>query len=191
MSKIDHSLFSADKHALEKEYEICPQCGSELVIRNSKSGPFLGCASYPKCDFIRPLAHHDSNEIKILEDSACPQCTKPLVVKNGRYGMFIGCTGYPECHYIANEDDEKQNEEALPPCPKCKKGHLVARSNKFGKTFYSCDSYPSCKYTLNNKPIAIPCPECDWPLVIEKKMSNGAVLQCPQKSCMHKLAPTK
>ena len=86
MSKIDHSLFSADKHALEKEYEVCPQCGSELVIRNSKTGPFLGCASYPKCDFIRPLAHHDSSEIKVLEDSACPQCTKPLVVKNGRYG---------------------------------------------------------------------------------------------------------
>jgi ssDNA-binding Zn-finger/Zn-ribbon topoisomerase 1 len=61
MSKIDHSLFSADKHALEKEYEICPQCGSELVIRNSKSGPFLGCASYPKCDFIRPLAHNALN----------------------------------------------------------------------------------------------------------------------------------
>ena len=163
-----------------------------MCIRDSsKSGPFLGCASYPKCDFIRPLAHHDSNEIKILEDSACPECSKPLVVKNGRYGMFIGCTGYPECHYIANENEEKQSEDTLPSCPKCKKGHLVARSNKFGKVFYSCDCYPSCKYTLNNKPVEHPCPECDWPIVIERNMANGILLQCPQKSCMHKLTPTE
>ncbi|MBQ4834592.1 topoisomerase DNA-binding C4 zinc finger domain-containing protein [Pseudoalteromonas sp. MMG010] len=191
MSKIDQSLFSATKHALEKEYETCPQCGSELVIRNSKSGPFLGCASYPKCDYIRPLAHHDSNEIKVLEDSSCPECSKPLVVKNGRYGMFIGCTGYPECHYIANDDESaEQEKESLPDCPKCKKGQLVSRSNKFGKTFYSCNSYPSCKYTLNNKPVAHTCPKCSWPILIEKKMANGVVLQCPQKGCMHKLSAT-
>jgi putative DNA topoisomerase len=186
MSKIDHSLFSAKKHALEKEYETCPQCSSELVIRNSKSGPFLGCASYPKCDFIRPLAHHDSNEIKVLEDSACPKCAKPLVVKNGRYGMFIGCTGYPVCHYIANDD--KTDEEHLPHCPKCPTGKLVSRSNKFGKTFYSCDGYPKCNYTLNSKPIEHTCPQCQWPLMVERKMANSTVLQCPQKSCMHKLA---
>ncbi|ETJ49976.1 type I DNA topoisomerase, partial [Pseudoalteromonas agarivorans] len=105
-------------------------------------------------------------------------------------GMFIGCTGYPECHYIAHDDEPNNNDDVLPGCPKCKKGQLVARSNKFGKTFYSCDCYPSCKYTLNNKPIAKPCPKCDWPLVIEKKMANGTVLQCPQKSCLHKLTTT-
>ncbi|MCK8136874.1 MULTISPECIES: DNA topoisomerase family protein [Pseudoalteromonas] len=191
MSKIDHSLFSANKHALEKEYEICPQCGSELVIRNSKSGYFLGCASYPKCDFIRPLVHHDSNEIKILEDSECPECRKLLVVKNGRYGMFIGCTGYPECHYIASEHDDTPSEEPVISCPKCKKGHLVSRSNKFGKVFYSCDCYPSCKYTLNHKPVDQACPACDWPVVTEKKTASGIVLQCPQKSCMHKFAATE
>lgn len=105
--------------------------------------------------------------------------------------MFIGCTGYPECHYIANENEAKQNEEPLPSCPKCKKGRLVSRSNKFGKIFYSCDCYPSCKYTLNNKPVEQSCPECNWPLLIERKMANSTVLQCPQKSCMHKLAATE
>jgi putative DNA topoisomerase len=186
MSKIDHSLFSANQHALEKEYEVCPKCGSELVIRNSKSGPFLGCVSYPTCDFIRSLVQHDTQQIKVLDDSPCPECANPLVVKNGRYGMFIGCTGYPDCHYIAH--DEKEPEaESLPPCPKCKKGQLVARSNKFGKTFYSCDSYPSCKYTLNLKPVTHSCPACQWPVMTQKKMANGDVLQCPQKNCSHKI----
>ena len=134
MSKIDHSLFSADKHALEKEYEVCPKCGSELVMRNSKSGPFLGCASYPKCDFIRPLAHHDSQQIKVLEDSACPECGKPLVIKNGRYGMFIGCTGYPECHYIAH-DEEPDDAPQLPACPKCKKASWLRVVISLAKPF--------------------------------------------------------
>ncbi|MDX1728415.1 MAG: type I DNA topoisomerase, partial [Pseudoalteromonas tetraodonis] len=67
----------------------------------------------------------------------------------------------------------------------------VSRSNKFGKVFYSCDCYPSCKYTLNHKPVDQACPACDWPVVTEKKTASGIVLQCPQKSCMHKFAATK
>lgn len=30
---------------------ICPQCGSELVIRHSKYGEFFGCSNYPHCRF--------------------------------------------------------------------------------------------------------------------------------------------
>ncbi|MBD3407375.1 MAG: hypothetical protein GF411_14760 [Candidatus Lokiarchaeota archaeon] len=28
----------------------CPECGGELILRNSKYGLFYGCANYPKCD---------------------------------------------------------------------------------------------------------------------------------------------
>ncbi|WP_440054630.1 topoisomerase DNA-binding C4 zinc finger domain-containing protein [Pseudoalteromonas sp. T1lg65] len=181
MSKIDHGLFNADKHALEKEYEICPECGSELVIKNSKSGPFLGCASYPNCTYIRPIAHHDSHIIKVLDDAACPDCGKALVIKNGRYGMFIGCTGYPECHYIAHDEPEQKPD--LPACPKCKKGTLVQRKNKFGKAFFSCDQYPSCKYSVNAKPVSHSCKVCGWELMVEKTRAGKVVLQCPQKAC--------
>jgi ssDNA-binding Zn-finger/Zn-ribbon topoisomerase 1 len=34
---------------------VCPWCGSELVRRNGKYGPFMGCSSYPKCRFTRNL----------------------------------------------------------------------------------------------------------------------------------------
>jgi len=30
---------------------ICPKCGSPLVIRNGKYGTFKGCSNYPKCKF--------------------------------------------------------------------------------------------------------------------------------------------
>lgn len=186
MSKIDHSLFSANKHALEKEYEHCPQCGSELVMRNSKSGAFLGCASYPHCDYIRPLSNHDSEQLKVLDDSPCPECQSPLAVKNGRYGMFIGCTNYPQCHYIADLHNESNSEEdTLPNCPKCQKHPLMARTNKYGKTFYSCKGYPDCKYSVNSKPVAAKCEQCGWEIMLHKQLSKGTVLQCPQKSCAH------
>ena len=33
--------------------EACPWCGSELVERNGRYGPFTGCSAYPKCRFTR------------------------------------------------------------------------------------------------------------------------------------------
>ena len=35
------------------EHNICPRCGSKLVLRNGKYGEFLGCSNYPKCRFIK------------------------------------------------------------------------------------------------------------------------------------------
>lgn len=32
---------------------ICPRCGSNLVLRKGKYGEFMGCANYPKCKFIK------------------------------------------------------------------------------------------------------------------------------------------
>lgn len=38
----------------------CPLCGAKLVVRTSKNGPnagsqFIGCSSYPKCRYTRPV----------------------------------------------------------------------------------------------------------------------------------------
>lgn len=35
--------------------EICPFCGSRLVLRQGKYGQFWGCSTYPRCRFTRPL----------------------------------------------------------------------------------------------------------------------------------------
>ena len=32
---------------------ICPRCGSELVLRHGKSGDFYGCSNYPQCKFTK------------------------------------------------------------------------------------------------------------------------------------------
>lgn len=44
---------------------------------------------------------------------------------------------------------EEVGEESA-SCPKCKKGHLVLRTGRYGP-FFGCSSYPECQYTENVK----------------------------------------
>ena len=169
----DSALFS-----LPSQQQLCPLCQQPLVIKSGKHGPFLGCSAYPACAYIKALHQHDSSTVKVLHSEPCPLCAAPLAVKNGRYGMFIGCTNYPHCHFVVNEQDEQPTAERL-PCPKCKKGHLTERVNKFGKHFWGCDNYPKCKFLLNDPPVAGHCTVCDFRLLIEKK----GQLFCADKRC--------
>lgn len=35
--------------------DVCPKCGSKLVLRNGRYGNFYGCSGYPKCRFIKNI----------------------------------------------------------------------------------------------------------------------------------------
>ncbi len=41
------------KEQINVKNNICPRCGSNLVLRNGKYGKFYGCENYPKCKFIK------------------------------------------------------------------------------------------------------------------------------------------
>lgn len=182
----DKPLFSRHEHALEKTQEVCPDCSSELTIKRGKSGAFFSCSSYPDCQYTRSIVEHERVADTPLPGSECPLCGQELAVKKGRYGMFIGCTNYPQCHHI----EEEQHDDLGVACPSClskgKVGELKEKTNRFGKTFYSCDQYPKCKYVLNHQPVAKKCPECQWSVLIKRTMANGEVLTCPQKQCNYK-----
>lgn len=184
MSKIDQQLFSSHEHALEKEYELCPKCGCELSIKNSKHGGFIGCNNYPTCDYTRPLVHHESIESQVIEGSECPACGAELAVKSGRFGIFIGCTRYPECTHIEKHDHD--DEQAQIACPSCKKGVIEHRTSRFGKTFYACSAYPKCKFLVNYPPVAETCPDCGFGILVERKGAAGMRVECPQKACKYK-----
>ncbi|WP_343862486.1 DNA topoisomerase family protein [Aliiglaciecola litoralis] len=186
MSKIDHSLFSAHEKALDGDFGFCPECDAKLQVRRSKTGAFLGCSQYPKCDFAKPLHDNQTQQLKIIEDSHCPDCGNQLAIKKGRFGLFIGCSNYPQCHHI---EAVKQQDDTLIPCPSCQQGKLLKRANKFGKTFYACSRFPQCKYALNSPPVAATCPKCNWAVAIEKRAQGKMSLQCPQKSCLTKWTP--
>lgn len=177
----------------EKTSEACPKCTSLLHIRNGKQGPFLGCSNYPECDYLRPL-HEKSDVEKVLPGTICPLCSNELALKQGRFGLFIGCSTYPNCEHTAQLSEQNKpvigtSNEPHVACPSCKKGQLIQRQSRFGKTFYACDNYPTCKYAVNDKPINEFCPECHWPITVERKTNTALRIICPKKGCSYRGKP--
>lgn len=168
--------------------ETCPKCGQhKLQIKFGKRGRFIACSGYPDCDYTRNVnetaeeAAKEAEEPSVVEGRDCPKCGGQLVYKKGRYGKFIGCANYPKCKHI--EPLEKPKETGV-PCPKCGKGHLIERKSRYGKLFYSCNTYPDCDYATWNPPVAETCPNCQWPVLTIKTTKRWGVEKvCPQKEC--------
>ncbi|MBR0137346.1 MAG: type I DNA topoisomerase [Erysipelotrichaceae bacterium] len=142
---LDNAKANMEKLQPEKTGEICPECGSELVIRKGRFGKFISCSNYPSCKYTRPLENQEKKEEQqVVEGRVCPQCGKPLVTRKGRYGSFIGCSGYPECNYIEKKEKDPAKETGE-LCPEC--GHpLVVRKSRYGTEFIACSNYPKCRY---------------------------------------------
>ena len=111
------------KKEAEQTGEMCPNCGSPLVIRKGKYGQFTACSNYPKCKYIK-------NEPKeIIEICDCPTCGGKIIEKKSKRGkIFYGCNNYPKCKTAYW--DKPINEE----CPKCKNmllshGNVIKCSN--------------------------------------------------------------
>lgn len=109
--------------------EICPNCGSKMVIRSGRFGKFLACPNYPTCKTTKPLP---ADEVTV----PCPKCGGKLVQRISKKGKkFFGCANYPECDFAST---------GLPTgekCPEC--GGFLIRGFK-GKIL--CNNF-DCKYT--------------------------------------------
>jgi len=78
--------------------EVCEKCGSPMVIRFSRRGPFLGCSGYPKCRNAKPLPEHLKQQAAPEPSGeTCELCGQPMMVRRSRRGPFLGCSGYPKC----------------------------------------------------------------------------------------------
>jgi len=182
--KVEHTDKNVDRRDVthEKIEEKCPKCGGELSIRLGRRGRFIGCMSYPECDYARNLnGDDDEKDAEIIKDRKCPECEHDLVIKHGRYGKFIGCSNYPNCKHI--EPLEKPADTGV-ECPECHKGTILKRKSRYGKIFYSCQRYPDCTYAIWNEPLAEPCPKCNWPILsVKTTKKRGTEKVCPQKDC--------
>jgi len=126
--------------------EICPTCGSKLVIREGRYGSFIACSNYPKCKFTKNLPEEELKAKAIQE--ICEKCGKPMTIKRGRFGEFLACSGYPKCKNI-----KPILKKLGVKCPKCA-GELVERRTKKGRVFYSCSNYPNCDFATWQRPSA-------------------------------------
>jgi putative DNA topoisomerase len=188
MAKINGELFSSAHAPHELAYGNCPKCEGQLSVKHVGKSTFLGCAGYPKCDFTQSLTKNDVAIVKQMPDSQCPQCDAVLAVKKGRYGMFIGCTNFPSCHFISNNHSAKKTAQYTPvSCPSCKQGLIEKKQNRFGKFFYACDQYPTCKFVLNFMPVAHVCEQCSSPIMLVQTKDKQDLI-CADAKCGHQIS---
>ena len=99
--------------------EKCPQCGSELMWKRGRFGPFVACSSYPTCKYIKKK---EAKPIGLV----CPDCHEGQVVeRKGRWGRsFYGCSRYPECRFTA------YHRPLAEVCPECSRPYLLEKETK-------------------------------------------------------------
>jgi DNA topoisomerase-1 len=102
-----------------------------------------------------------------LTDQVCELCGNPMAVKMGRFGRFLSCTGFPECR-----SSKPYQITTGVSCPRCGGDLVQRRGNKRGMVFYGCSNYPTCDFSVRQRPLPEPCPECGELLVAAGR--NGA-----------------
>jgi DNA topoisomerase-1 len=161
-----------------KNDEVCARCGSAMVLKSGRHGPFLSCSSYPECRSTRPLpgVEGGSEGQEDVPNATCPTDGEVMVLKTGRFGPFLACARYPECKetrpLVRGEGGALQVEVLAPleeKCPECGRD-LVWRRGRFG-AFVGCSGYPTCKHVKKKETpeVGLLCPECHEAPVVERK----------------------
>ena len=107
-------VFDKAEASMERMYpietdELCPECGSKLLIRNGRFGEFLACSGFPKC---RYTAKKEAPAPVITTGIKCPNCETGYIVerisKRGRSKgqKFYACGNYPKCKTTYTSLDE-------------------------------------------------------------------------------------
>lgn len=118
--KVEVAFKNMEKKAPEETGELCPNCGSPLVIKQSKYGKFTACSNYPTCKYIK--SNKEEKEVK--EIIPCPKCDGKILEKKTKRGkIFYGCSNYPKCDFASWD---KPIEEK---CPNCN-GTLTEKKDK-------------------------------------------------------------
>lgn len=126
---VENAFKEMPKKEAEKTGELCPECGSELVMRHGKYGKFVACSAFPKCKYIKKEKKEESKAL-----GKCPICKEGEIIerRTKKGTIFYGCSNYPKCKAAT------WDEPTLELCPKCNsmlinKNGLIKCSNK------SCD----------------------------------------------------
>jgi DNA topoisomerase I len=156
------TLDTAEKEAFVPRVDTdidCPDCKEGKLQKIwFKNKYFYGCTRYPECEFSSPIEQLTFDKNEYAEafdwDQKCPECQEEMKIRHGRFGAFLGCSKYPECRGIVNIPKKGElyiPESDMPKCPAIDcPGRIQARRSRFGKTFYSCSTYPDCNVIVNN-----------------------------------------
>ena len=124
--RVKNAFSDMEKKAPEETGEVCPECGSPLVIRKGKYGEFVACSNYPTCKYIKKEKHE---EVVVMD---CPLCDGKIIERKTRKGkVFYGCSNYPKCKFAS------WDKPVPGSCPEC--GNYLVEKN--GKVKCSSCSY--------------------------------------------------
>ena len=59
---------------------------------------------------------------------------------------------------------------------------LIERKTRYGKIFYGCSGYPTCKFASWEKPTNLRCPKCKKYLTVRETKTN-LNYKCSNKDC--------
>lgn len=107
--KVKNAFDNMEKKEAEKTGETCPQCGSDLVVKQSKYGKFIACSNYPECKYIK---QKEKKEDVIVMN--CPHCDGNIIERKTKRGkVFYGCSNYPKCKFAS------WDKPIAEKCPSC------------------------------------------------------------------------
>ncbi len=157
------------RRSVEEPTDIkCEVCGSPMVKKWGRHGQFLACSAFPTCKNTKPL------EEESPVDAKCPECGGEMIVRTGKFGKFLACRRYPEC-----KGTRPYTLGIKCPREGCN-GEITERRTKKGRVFYGCQNYPKCDFATWDRPVAEPCPECSYPIMVVKtSRDKGSYLKCP------------
>ena len=114
---VDKAFKEMEKKEPVKTGEVCPECGSDLVVRKGKYGEFVACSNYPTCKYVK-------KEVKEVKSVAkCPKCGHDIIERKTKKGkVFYGCSNFPKCKYATWYEPTGEN------CPNCQ--NLLVTKNK-------------------------------------------------------------
>jgi DNA topoisomerase-1 len=116
--------------------EKCPECGSNLVVKQGRYGEFTACSSYPTCKYVK----HKTTGVM------CPKGDGgELVERKSRRGrVFYGCSKYPDCDFTL------WNKPVAEKCPDCGAPFLVEKITKRHGRQLICHN-ESCSYVRSEE----------------------------------------
>ena len=132
MSKNKELISESLRNGLYEDRIIgtCQKCSSDLIIRKSRKGSrFIGCSSYPECDFTLPLPK--SGQI-VVTDKQCKDhgLNHIRIINKGKRPWDIGC---PHCNFIEWQkklEEEKKNGTVNEPEKEKKNNPALKNKNK-------------------------------------------------------------
>jgi DNA topoisomerase-1 len=116
----------------------CEKCGSPMILRDSKRGPFLGCSTFPKCRSTKMMKKLEGADLKQIE-ALVPLLKEGAAKAAEMVAKIVG--------------DNPAAAGAIKPstfttdidCDECGKPMMI-RTGRRGR-FLGCTGYPKCKNT--------------------------------------------